>query len=101
MIFSFLVLLMEWEAMLGESALQLVEPAAQEGRGGLEALLHELLASAACHAAVRKSDRLQEPEVEALLEALDEIVWVPNCPHGRPIAMTLDETEIERRMLRR
>jgi len=91
----------DWEAMLGETAGQLVDPAAQETRGGLDAVLHGLLATTACHAAVRKHDRLQEPEVEALLQSLDEILWVPNCPHGRPIALTLGEAEIERRILRR
>jgi DNA mismatch repair protein MutL len=91
----------DWEAMLGETAGQLVDPAAQETRGGLDAVLHGVLATTACHAAVRKHDRLQQPEVEALLQSLDEIVWVPNCPHGRPIALTLGEAEIERRMLRR
>ena len=34
-------------------------------------------------------------------QALDETLWVPNCPHGRPIALTLGEAELERRILRR
>jgi DNA mismatch repair protein MutL len=76
------------------------DPAASEVRDGLEAALHHVAATAACHAATRKGDRLSAPEVEALLAALDETVWLPNCPHGRPIMAALDETEIERRFLR-
>ena len=49
----------------------------------------------------RKGDRLDPREVDALLEALDETVWVPNCPHGSPIALTLGRAELERRILRR
>ena len=59
------------------------------------------VASAACHAAARKGDRFEPAEVRALLEALDETVWFPNCPHGRPILSVLDEAELGRRFLRR
>jgi DNA mismatch repair ATPase MutL len=50
---------------------------------------------------VRKGDRLDPREVERLLADLDETLWVPTCPHGRPILAVLDEAELERRFLRR
>ena len=90
-----------WPQVLAETARALAEPAPREARDGLERALHDLLASSACHAAVRKGDRLEAREVEALLAALDETLWFPNCPHGRPILSTLDLGELERRFLRR
>jgi DNA mismatch repair protein MutL len=63
--------------------------------------LRDPTATAACHAAARKGDRLSPREVEALLAALDQTVWLPNCPHGRPIMAALEQAEIERRFLRR
>ncbi|MBM4337082.1 MAG: DNA mismatch repair endonuclease MutL [Deltaproteobacteria bacterium] len=90
-----------WPEMLAETARALAEPGPRESRDGLERALHELLASSACHAAVRKGDRLDPREAGALLEALDDTLWFPNCPHGRPILATLDRAELERRFLRR
>jgi len=90
-----------WPEVLAETARALEEPSARETRDGLERAFHDLLASSACHAAVRKGDRLEPREVEALLTALDETLWFPNCPHGRPILSTLDSGELERRFLRR
>jgi glyoxylase-like metal-dependent hydrolase (beta-lactamase superfamily II) len=34
---------------------------------------------------------------QALLDALDAIPWAPTCPHGRPVAVPMSLTEIERR----
>jgi DNA mismatch repair protein MutL len=91
----------QWPEVLAETARALAEPASRESRDGLERALHDLLASSACHAAVRKGDRLGVREVEALLASLDETLWFPNCPHGRPILSTLDLGELERRFQRR
>jgi len=91
----------DWGALLSQTAAELLEPGSAQARGGIEGALHDVLATAACHSAVRKGDRLEPREADALLEALDDSIWVPNCPHGRPIALTLGETELERRILRR
>jgi DNA mismatch repair protein MutL len=90
-----------WPELLAETARALAEPAQREARDGLERALHGVLATAACHAAVRKGDRLETREIEALLADLDETLWFPNCPHGRPILSTLERGELERRFLRR
>jgi DNA mismatch repair protein MutL len=90
-----------WPLLLEETAAALRDPAARESRDGLEGAFHAAFATAACHAACRKGDRLEPREVEALLVALDEAVWYPNCPHGRPILLHLDAAELERRFLRR
>jgi DNA mismatch repair protein MutL len=90
----------DWRELLDQTASWLRDPAASEVRDGIEGALHYVAATAACHAAARKGDRLAPQEAEALLAALDETVWLPNCPHGRPIMAALDEVELERRFLR-
>jgi len=56
-----------------------------------------LFASLACHAARRAGDRLNSGEQRALLAALDAIPWAPTCPHGRPVAVPIARSELERR----
>jgi DNA mismatch repair protein MutL len=91
----------DWQRLLEETAAALRDPAARDSVDGLEGALHAAFATAACHSARRKGERLDRAEVEALLRALDETVWYPNCPHGRPIWLHLEEAELERRFLRR
>ena len=91
----------DWRAMLEETAAGLRDADPAAARDGIEGALHGILATAACHSAVRKGDRLEPPEVQALLEALDEEVWFPNCPHGRPILVRWSEPELERQFGRR
>jgi len=59
-----------------------------------------LFASLACHAARRAGDVLAPAEQRALLDSLDAIPWAPTCPHGRPVAIPVTLTEIERRFAR-
>ena len=91
----------DWPALLEETAASLRDPSARTARDGIDGALHGILATAACHSAVRKGDRLTPEEVQGLLEGLDETIWFPNCPHGRPILVSLTEGELERRFARR
>jgi len=90
----------DWVALLEETASGFREGDSGSARGGIEAAVHHVMATAACHAATRKGDRLQPESIQAILRQLDEIVWFPNCPHGRPISQVLTQTELERRFLR-
>ena len=56
-----------------------------------------LLATMACHSAVRAGDVLDETKVRALLSAMDEVHYSPYCPHGRPVLVRLSRAELERR----
>jgi DNA mismatch repair protein MutL len=60
-----------------------------------------VFATLACHSARRFGDHLELSEQQAILRGLDEIPWAPTCPHGRPVAISLDVSEIERRFGRR
>jgi DNA mismatch repair protein MutL len=87
-----------WSELLEETASALLHGSSE--RTGIEAATHHALATAACHAATRRGDRLEVPEAQALFSALDARVWFPNCPHGRPICYALSAQELERRFLR-
>ena len=91
----------DYAALLEETAAALREPEAFGTRDGIDAVARGIFATAACHAAVRKGDRLDPREVQGLLEDLDRTLWFPNCPHGRPILVELSEAELERRFGRR
>jgi DNA mismatch repair protein MutL len=54
-------------------------------------------ASVACHSARRAGETLRPEEQRALADALDAIPWAPTCPHGRPVAVPIPESEIARR----
>jgi DNA mismatch repair protein MutL len=87
-----------WSELLEETASALLHGTSE--RTGIEAAAHHALATAACHAATRRGDRLEAAEAQALFAALDARVWFPNCPHGRPICPALSAQELERRFLR-
>ncbi len=62
---------------------------------------HDLLATMACHAAVRASEPLGAEEARALLDGLDAVDFKGRCPHGRPVVFELPLAELERRVGRR
>ncbi|MBY0398925.1 DNA mismatch repair endonuclease MutL [Myxococcota bacterium] len=64
-------------------------------------VLDRFFATLACHSARRFGDRLPDAEQRAILSGLDTIPWAPTCPHGRPVAVLLDEAELEARFRRR
>ncbi|ABS26291.1 DNA mismatch repair endonuclease MutL [Anaeromyxobacter sp. Fw109-5] len=63
--------------------------------------LHDLLATMACHAAVRANQEVAPEEARALLDGLDAIDFKARCPHGRPVVFELPLAELERRVGRR
>jgi len=74
----------------------------QVGRGSaVEDAFHDLLATMACHAAVRANQDLSAEEARALLDGLDRIDFKARCPHGRPVVFELPLAELEKRVGRR
>lgn len=57
---------------------------------------HDVLAAAACHAAIRKRRPLDPITAVALLEALTRTRAPATCPHGQPIVLNLDREFLER-----
>lgn len=75
--------------------------AAMEGFLRKKELKQDLLARIACHGSVRAGKRLHGPEIERLLQDLDEAGSPLTCPHGRPLFKRIGKDEIERWIGRR
>jgi DNA mismatch repair protein MutL len=72
------------------------------GRGSaLDEVVHDLIATMACHSAVRANQDLAPEEARALLEGLDAIDFKGRCPHGRPVVFEIPFADLERRVGRR
>jgi DNA mismatch repair protein MutL len=54
-----------------------------------------VLATMACHSAVRVGQRLTPEQVRALLDAMDTVDVNAHCPHGRPVAVELSRARLE------
>ena len=61
----------------------------------LSSLLKDKLASAACKAAVKGGEFLTEQEARSLLKEMDGDMGL-RCPHGRPVAVKMKKSEIEK-----
>jgi DNA mismatch repair protein MutL len=85
-------------ALLADLAGQL----ADVGRASaIDDAFHDLLATMACHAAVRANQDVSPAEARALLDGLDGIDFKARCPHGRPVVFELALADLERRVGRR
>ncbi len=65
-----------------------------------EALLEEVLAMAACKAAVKAGDPLSAEEIQSLLQQREFVEKSSNCPHGRPTALRFTLSDLERQFKR-
>jgi DNA mismatch repair protein MutL len=62
----------------------------------LETRLRSVMASLACHGAVRAGRPMELPEIKRLIEEWVEEGLPATCPHGRRVALRLPEDELNR-----
>ncbi len=60
-----------------------------------------IMASMACHAAVRANQKMSLPEIEALLRKYFQSNTPLTCPHGRPIVLTYAMSDLEKNFRRK
>jgi len=87
----------DWRALVWAMVDALISDDAMES----PAPPHRLLATVACHAAIKAHQRLETETMAALLR---DVVATPRnatCPHGRPVALTWTRSDLERAFGRR
>jgi DNA mismatch repair protein MutL len=61
-----------------------------------ERLAERVMATVACHSAVRVGRRLDHAAARALLREMATVSYHATCPHGRPVARKLARGQVER-----
>jgi DNA mismatch repair protein MutL len=61
----------------------------------LPEIIKDKIAQKACKSAIKAGDELSTSEIDALLDMLKGNMGL-KCPHGRPVAIKLTETEIDK-----
>ena len=62
--------------------------------------VYETLASMSCKAAIKGNQKISEMEAEYLFKELLTLENPFHCPHGRPVIISMSQTEMERKFKR-
>ena len=84
-----------------ELFLETLDEINQVARTAKQEIEERFIATVACKAAVKANMDLTNEEVDSLME---ELLQLPNpftCPHGRPTAIKMDKTDMEKKFARR
>lgn len=67
------------------------------GSHRLEKIVGDIFATMACHSVVRAGQTLSYQEMKKLLQDMDQFPLSSFCPHGRPVSVEFNFSEIERK----
>ncbi len=80
----------------------LIEEFSQTGKtGNIGETREKIYALMACKGAVKARQKLTNQEIEQLCRDLDSAPFAATCPHGRPLFVMLDISDMERMFKRR
>jgi len=65
-----------------------------------EQVLEHVLQSLACKAAIKAGDPLKPEEIQSLLEARNQVDLSSSCPHGRPTALQMSLSDLQKQFKR-
>ena len=68
---------------------------------GIDRLRHRIVATSACHAAVRANHPLDAPRMRAIMNDLMSTDMPMTCPHGRPVLLRFSLDRLEREFHRK
>jgi hypothetical protein len=74
----------------------LIQQLTQSAESQAQLDLTNMVATLACHSAVRAGDVLSKPQMEAIVAGWLACTLPWTCPHGRPIAHTIHTAELNR-----
>ncbi|MFO0934984.1 MAG: hypothetical protein U0798_00530 [Gemmataceae bacterium] len=100
------VLLSAYPALLGRKSPRKIllgvidELIAKDRPPSKEQLLHLLMATMACKAAVKAGDPLSPEEIAHLLQLREMAEDSHHCPHGRPTSLLFSRSELDRQFKR-
>lgn len=100
------ILLSSYPTLLGRKAPHVIlrgvidHIVTQERAPTKEALLHLLMATMACKAAVKAGDKLSGEEITYLLHLREMAEDSHHCPHGRPTSLLFSRAELDKQFRR-
>ena len=66
------------------------------GELGAKRVVERVMASVACHSAIRVGKKLDRRGAESVLAQIASVDFASSCPHGRPVSRVLERSEVER-----
>lgn len=80
--------------------IEIIDGLTEEGYNNTPEIILDKIASMSCKAAVKGSHKLSVEEARALIEQLLTLENPYNCPHGRPVIISMSKYEVERKFKR-
>ncbi len=89
------------EGEITPSLVELADHLAQAGGSTPTDWREQVLTTIACHSAIRAGQALVHEEMRQLLQQLERCAMPRTCPHGRPTALLLSQSQLERQFGRK